>query len=359
MRPGCLLLHILATVFGISGGEFFVILLVIVIVVGPQRLPEYTRKLTQLVRQLRLFIDNAKEQIAEEVGPELGDLNLKDLDPRNYDPRKIVRDALGEDLDAIRKDLTIPFESVLSTAKKTSDDAAAALSQGAQSRSGKSLSQMIEDKAEQTRQAKEESRAGAQPSPQPGTQTDSQQDALDGDQAPADAGEQGAPEAEEAATPDAGAAEREAVAAASADDQDETEPEPADAGTATADDVEEPGEGLDPQQAPEPADQAQEQPEPDESEQADDAAAEPDPAEETSRRELLTDAVDTVTGAVTDMGDAMADVADGVSGLAEVPSTLAVENTASPVRPLSPREIVRAANAAARTRREAASAVVE
>ena len=89
-------------VLGISGPEFLVIVLVAVIVIGPQRLPEYTRRLTQAVRRLRVFLDDTKEQIAEEVGPELADLNLSDLDPRNYDPRKIVRDALGEDLDAIQ-----------------------------------------------------------------------------------------------------------------------------------------------------------------------------------------------------------------------------------------------------------------
>ena len=71
-----------------------------VIVVGPQRLPEYTRKLTQMVRQLRVFLDNARSQIAEEVGPEMADLDLSSLDPRQYDPRKIVREALFDDPDA-------------------------------------------------------------------------------------------------------------------------------------------------------------------------------------------------------------------------------------------------------------------
>ena len=51
---------ILTGVFGISGSEFLVLLLVVVVVVGPRRLPEYTRRLTRLVRQLRLFLDNAK-----------------------------------------------------------------------------------------------------------------------------------------------------------------------------------------------------------------------------------------------------------------------------------------------------------
>jgi len=136
-------------VLGVSGSEFLVIILVAVIVIGPQRLPEYTRKLTQAVRRLRVFLDDAKEQIAEEVGPELADLNLSDLDPRNYDPRKIVRDALGEDLDAIRKDLANPIQSV---AKDARDAASDAVKTEAASRSKKSLSRMIDDRAEQARE---------------------------------------------------------------------------------------------------------------------------------------------------------------------------------------------------------------
>ena len=83
--------------FGISGNEFLVLLLVLVIVIGPQRLPEYAQKLGQLVRQGRVLLDNAKTQIAEEVGPELGDLSLADLDPRQYDPRRIIRDGVIEE----------------------------------------------------------------------------------------------------------------------------------------------------------------------------------------------------------------------------------------------------------------------
>lgn len=153
---------ILTGVFGISGSEFLVLLLVVIVVVGPRRLPEYTRRLTRLVRQLRLFLDNAKEQIAQEVGPELGELNLEDLNPRNYDPRKIVRDALGEDLDAIRRDLSTPFRSAASTAVRTGDEVVAA------ARGTKSLSTMIDDEAARTREGK---RAGvvsaAAPEPVP------------------------------------------------------------------------------------------------------------------------------------------------------------------------------------------------
>ena len=142
-------LPILSGVFGINGSEFLVIILVAVIVVGPQRLPEYTRKLTQMVRQLRVFLDNARSQIAEEVGPEMADLDLSSLDPRQYDPRKIVRDALGEDIDAIREDLAHPFRSVGSAAKEMSDDAAQAVNDVVKKDRATSLSKQIEAKRDE------------------------------------------------------------------------------------------------------------------------------------------------------------------------------------------------------------------
>ena len=150
-------------VLGFSSSEFVVFLLVAVVVIGPQRLPEYTRKLTQMVRQLRVFLESTKTQIAEEVGPELADLNLSDLDPRNYDPRKIVRDALGEDLDAIRRDLATPFQSTVRTAKDATDEAAGTFNAQARSRS-KKLTRMIDDKAH-------EAHSASAPSDVPGEET--------------------------------------------------------------------------------------------------------------------------------------------------------------------------------------------
>ncbi|WP_366181261.1 Sec-independent protein translocase TatB [Actinomyces timonensis] len=131
---------------GFSSSEFVVFLLVAVVVIGPQRLPEYTRKLTQMVRQLRVFLESAKTQIAEEVGPELADLDLSSLDPRQYDPRKIVRDALGEDLDAIKKDLQSPFKAVKNAAKETTDAIDASVKEARDKDRENSLANKIEEK---------------------------------------------------------------------------------------------------------------------------------------------------------------------------------------------------------------------
>lgn len=87
--------------FGINGGEFLVILLVAVIVIGPTRLPKYAEQLARLTKQARHFVQDARSRVDEELGDEVKDIDWAALDPRRYDPRRIVRDALL-DTDPVR-----------------------------------------------------------------------------------------------------------------------------------------------------------------------------------------------------------------------------------------------------------------
>ncbi len=82
--------------FGINPAEFIVLLAVAAVVLGPERLPEYAQGLARIVRQLRAMAQGAQKQVREEIGPEFDDIDWQKLDPRQYDPRKIVRDALSE-----------------------------------------------------------------------------------------------------------------------------------------------------------------------------------------------------------------------------------------------------------------------
>ena len=295
-RVAFIVLPYTVSVLGISGPEFLVIVLVAVIVVGPQRLPEYARKLTQAVRRLRVFLDDAKEQIAEEVGPELADLNLSDLNPRNYDPRKIVRDALGEDLDAIRKDLATPFQSVAKEARETAD----AVATGTAPRSTKSLTRMIDGKAEETRRERE---AQAEPSPS------------------------GAPDRDGSE----GSSESSCRDSHDVDDTTggTTAGVPVDAGGAPADDGGRAADGDSVILAPAADETLDEIPAAEAADEGPDGRV-PDPVPSSL-----------VEDAAQDDGDAER----SIGGIR--------------VRPVSPRDIVRAANAAARTRAEAATAVVD
>jgi sec-independent protein translocase protein TatB len=84
-------------VFGINGPEFFLLLIIGIMVIGPKRLPEYTQKLANLVKEVRRMASGAREQIKEEVGIDIDDVDWKKYDPRQYDPRRIIKEALLDD----------------------------------------------------------------------------------------------------------------------------------------------------------------------------------------------------------------------------------------------------------------------
>ncbi|HUX68979.1 MAG TPA: Sec-independent protein translocase TatB [Cellulomonadaceae bacterium] len=69
-----------------------------VVVIGPERLPHYAEQLGRWVRQLRVFMQDARRKVDEELGVDSADVDWQALDPRRYDPRRIVRDALLDDL---------------------------------------------------------------------------------------------------------------------------------------------------------------------------------------------------------------------------------------------------------------------
>ena len=83
--------------FGINGPEFLLLLIIGVMVIGPQRLPEYTQKLANLVKEVRRMASGAREQIKDEVGIDIDDVDWKKYDPRQYDPRRIIKEALLDD----------------------------------------------------------------------------------------------------------------------------------------------------------------------------------------------------------------------------------------------------------------------
>jgi sec-independent protein translocase protein TatB len=78
-------------VLGINGSEFLILLVLAVVLVGPERLPQYAEQLGRMVRDLRGYLATAKERVSQETG-----VDWEQLDPRQYDPRRIVRDALAE-----------------------------------------------------------------------------------------------------------------------------------------------------------------------------------------------------------------------------------------------------------------------
>lgn len=80
--------------FGINGAEALVLLVIALLVIGPERLPGYAEQLGRWARSVRDTAAGTRRQLSAELGE---DLDWEKLDPRRYDPRRIVRDALLDD----------------------------------------------------------------------------------------------------------------------------------------------------------------------------------------------------------------------------------------------------------------------
>ncbi|QAY62030.1 Sec-independent protein translocase TatB [Xylanimonas allomyrinae] len=83
--------------FDINGGEALIIVVLALVLVGPERLPQYAAQLARLVRRAKSLLADARERVTDELGPEVADVDWSKLDPRQYDPRRIVREALLDD----------------------------------------------------------------------------------------------------------------------------------------------------------------------------------------------------------------------------------------------------------------------
>lgn len=83
--------------FGIGTGELLALAVIALLVLGPEKLPKFAADAGRMLRQLRQMANNAKEDVRRELGPELQDISLDDLNPRSLMRKHLLDDA---DLDA-------------------------------------------------------------------------------------------------------------------------------------------------------------------------------------------------------------------------------------------------------------------
>ena len=83
--------------FGLTFDKLIIIAVIAVFLIGPDRLPGYAAQLARMVKSLRSMADGAKDRMREEMGEEFDEVDWKKLDPRQYDPRRIIREALLDD----------------------------------------------------------------------------------------------------------------------------------------------------------------------------------------------------------------------------------------------------------------------
>ncbi|WP_298036852.1 Sec-independent protein translocase family protein [uncultured Microbacterium sp.] len=83
--------------FGLTFEKLLLIGVVAAFIIGPERLPKAAETFAKFVRRGGEYLRDTKSRMREEIGPEIDDVDWRKLDPRQYDPRRIIRDALLED----------------------------------------------------------------------------------------------------------------------------------------------------------------------------------------------------------------------------------------------------------------------
>ncbi|KDA06566.1 translocase [Microbacterium sp. CH12i] len=83
--------------FGLTFEKLLLIGVIAAFIIGPERLPKAAETFAGAVRKVGEYLRDTKTRMRDEIGPEIDDVDWRKLDPRQYDPRRIIRDALLED----------------------------------------------------------------------------------------------------------------------------------------------------------------------------------------------------------------------------------------------------------------------
>jgi sec-independent protein translocase protein TatB len=82
---------------GLTWEKILILLVIAAFLIGPERLPRYAEGLATLVKRGREMLRGARERMRDEMGSDFDDVDWRKLDPRQYDPRRIIREALLDD----------------------------------------------------------------------------------------------------------------------------------------------------------------------------------------------------------------------------------------------------------------------
>jgi sec-independent protein translocase protein TatB len=89
-------------VFGINAWEMIAIAILALLIFGPDRLPGLAQDAARLLREVRKMATGAKADLKESLGPELGDLNISDLDPRTFVKRNLF-DPIEDEVTDVKR----------------------------------------------------------------------------------------------------------------------------------------------------------------------------------------------------------------------------------------------------------------
>ncbi|MFC7622289.1 sec-independent translocase [Microlunatus sp. GCM10028923] len=103
--------------FDIGPTELLALVVVAVIIFGPERLPQFARKAAHLVRYVRTMAGNAQNQLKKELGPGFEDVDFRDLNPKAF-----IKKHLLDDVEPIVADVKADFNAGTEAGKGLAKD---------------------------------------------------------------------------------------------------------------------------------------------------------------------------------------------------------------------------------------------
>ena len=82
--------------FDIGPLELVALAVIAMLVLGPDKLPRYAADAARVLRHVRRIANDAKTEMSRELGPELQDISMADLNPRSL-VRKHLLDPVDLD----------------------------------------------------------------------------------------------------------------------------------------------------------------------------------------------------------------------------------------------------------------------
>ena len=119
----------------INAPEFLLLLVLAVILFGPERLPDLARKAARLIRYVRTMASSAQEQLSKELGPGFEDLDIRDLNPRAF-----VQKHLLDDVEPIMADVKSEIADVGRTVNSSTKDVTASINGASAAAAAKDVS---------------------------------------------------------------------------------------------------------------------------------------------------------------------------------------------------------------------------
>jgi sec-independent protein translocase protein TatB len=89
-------------VFNLNVWEIITIAVLALLIFGPDKLPGLAADAVRLLREVRRMATGARQDLKDSLGPELGDLNISDLDPRSFVKRNLF-DPIDDEVNDVKR----------------------------------------------------------------------------------------------------------------------------------------------------------------------------------------------------------------------------------------------------------------